>query len=60
MGRKRKSEGAADSNPPKRVRKPNFNADFLFIGLSIDSKLPSASCEGHSCRQSANVRFSAA
>ncbi|KAM0108587.1 hypothetical protein ACP6JB_005810 [Aspergillus fumigatus] len=54
MGRKRKSEGAADSNPPKRVRKPNFNADFLFIGLSIDSKLPSASCEGHSCRQSAN------
>lgn len=60
MGRKRKSEGAADSNPPKRVRKPNNNADFLFIGLSIDSKLPSASCEGHSCRQSANVRFSAA
>ncbi|KAH3024959.1 hypothetical protein KXV64_000880 [Aspergillus fumigatus] len=54
MGRKRKSEGAADSNPPKRVRKPNFNADFLFIGLSIDSKLPTASCEGHSCRQSAN------
>jgi hypothetical protein len=40
MGRKRKSEGAADGNSPKRVRKPNFNADFLFIGPSIDSKLP--------------------
>lgn len=37
MGRKRKSEGAADSNPPKRVRKPNFNADFLF---AVESKLP--------------------
>jgi len=39
MGRKRKSEGAVDSNPPKRVRKPNFNADFIFIGLFIGSEL---------------------
>jgi hypothetical protein len=54
MGRKRKSEAAADSNSPKRVREPNFNADFLSL---VSPSVPS--CPARHARaiysQSANT-----